>query len=78
MAEGFGSLGEGNKKLNEYRQNQKVGGGSLVPRGPGEEQKSELNPKWQVWKAATIPVTKEKTQKEEAILDHMTNRVQSL
>lgn len=48
MAEGFGSLGEGNKKLNEYRQNQKVGGGSLVPRGPGEEQKSELNPKWQV------------------------------
>lgn len=48
MAEGFASLGEGSKKLNEDTQSQKVGGGSLVPHGPGEKQKSELNPKWQV------------------------------
>lgn len=44
MAEGFASLGEGSKKLNEDTQNQKVGGGSLVPRGPGEKQKASSIP----------------------------------
>lgn len=49
----------------------------MGPRGPGEEEKSELNPEQQVWNAVGAPVTKEKTQKEEAILDHTTNRVPS-